>query len=260
MFYSGKIIDCHCHPFLEAESNIAPYGYPVTADDFFTEMHRAGFAACCGSVILRHREKTTFEEIHAANMSALELRKRYGSFYIPGIHVHGDHPEESSRELEEMYHSHGVRWIGELVSYSMHTGAYNSPGMFSIYETARDLGMVVNIHEHLLEVVEDVLKNFPKVNFVLAHPGDVASAKERIELLSKYPNGYLDISGTGIFRYGMLRYALDKMGSHRVLFGTDFPVCAPGVYEGGVLGEHLTNEEREKVFYRNFEDLTSIIV
>lgn len=260
MFYSGKIIDCHCHPFVSADQSIAHYGFPFTEDDFFAEMRRNGYAACCGSVILLKREKTAFEDIRYVNRVELELRERYGSFYIPGIQVHGDYPEESCREIEEMYHQHGVRWIGELVTYIMHTGAYNSPGMFSIYETASSLGMVVNIHESDLGIVEDVLKNFPKLPVVLAHPGDVRECKERIALLAKYPNAYLDISGTGIFRYGMLRYALDTMGTGRVLYGTDFPTCAPAVFEGGVLGEHLTEEELEKVFYRNFENLTGIIV
>ena len=260
MFYSGKIIDCHCHPFVLEKDNIAHYGFPVTADDFFAEMRRTGYAACCGSVILRMMEKTDFEDIRRANRYALELRERYGNFYIPGIHVHGEYPQESCAELEELYHKHGVRWIGELVTYIMHTGAYNCEGMFPIYETAQDLGMVVNIHESDLKIVEDVLKNFPKLSVVLAHPGDVGSAKERIRFLSEYPNGYLDISGTGIFRYGMLRHALDVMGSDRVLFGTDFPTCAPGVYEGGVLGEHLKEDELEKVFYKNFETLTGIVV
>lgn len=260
MLYSGKIIDAHCHPFLLPEGNIAPYGDPVDTEGFFAEMRRMGFSACCGSVLVLKKEKTSFEDIHNANIHALKLRDLSNGFYIPGIQVHGEYAEESCREVEEMYYKEGIRWIGELVEYAMHTGAYDSPGMYRIYETAQALDMTVNIHCSDLTLVENVLKNFPRMKTVLAHPEDMRTCRQRIELLSRYPNGYLDISGTGIFRYGMLRYALDRMGADRVLFGTDFPVCAPGVYVGGVLGEHLSDDEREKIFYKNFESLTGLCI
>jgi len=76
------------------------------------------------------------------------------------------------------------------------------------------------------------------------------------ELLAKYQNLYFDLSGTGLLRWGMLRKGIDMLGSERLLFGTDFPVCNPGMNVYGVLFEHLTDEERRRVFRTNFIDLT----
>ena len=151
-----------------------------------------------------------------------------------------------------MYKEYGVRWIGELVAYMMQTGEYDSGGMFRIYETARDLGMPVNIHCSDLEVIERILKNFPTLNLVIAHPEDVGNAKKRFELVSRYPNAYLDISGTGLFRWTMLRYAIDLCGSEKLLFGSDFPICSPGMNLGGVLAEHLTGTELKNILSDNF--------
>ena len=245
-----KIFDAHVHPFLEQENNIAGYGAPNSLEEFMDELKHCGFSGVCGSVIIRH--SCTFAEVQQANRIALKIRDLYPDFYEPGIHVHADDPEGSCRELELMYHEHRVRWIGELVAYSMGTGEYNLPGMFRIYETARDLGMPVNIHCGDLTVVEDVLRNFPTLHLVLAHPGDRADAKKRFELIRKYPNACIDISGTGLFRWNMLRYAIDQCGSEKILFGTDFPVCSAAMNLGGVLGEHLTDQEKENVLSRNF--------
>ena len=136
------VIDAHIHPFIEPENNIAAFGDPTTPDGFVREMRRTGISRACGSVIARRA--ASFEDVQKLNREALKIRDAYPDFYIPGIHIHGGHPEESCRELELMYKEYGVRWIGELVAYMMQTGEYDSGGMFRIYETARDLGMPVN--------------------------------------------------------------------------------------------------------------------
>ena len=251
------LIDAHIHPFIDTENSIAPFGFPASTDEFMAELKHCGFDRVCGSVLIRHQ--CTIEHVRQANRIALQIKERYPDFYDPGLQVHGGDPESSCRELEIMYHEHQVRWIGELVHYSMETGEYNSPGMFRIYETARDLGMPVNIHCADLTVVEDVLKNFPALTLVLAHPGDLNAVRDRLALIRKYPNACIDISGTGLFRWGMLRYAVDQCGSEKILFGSDFPVCSPAMNLGGVLGEHLTDAEKENILGRNYLRLTGQI-
>ncbi len=248
------IIDAHIHPFIAEENNIAAFGSPCSLDEFMTELKNCGFSKVCGSVISRN--KSDFEEIKRLNRIALEIRKQYPDFYVPGIHVHDSAPEESCRELEYMYREEGVRWIGELVHYLLGTGEYNSKGMFQIYETAQDLGMAVNIHCSDLEIIEDVLRNFPRLKLVIAHPEDLGSAKRRFELVSRYENAFIDISGTGLFRWNMLRYAVDRCGSEKLLFGSDFPICSPAMNLGGVMGEHLSERERENILSSNFLRLT----
>ena len=245
-----KIFDAHIHPFIEPENSIAPYGAPLSLEEFMEELRRCGFSGVCGSVIIRR--KCSFSVVQHANRIALAIRDRYPDFYEPGIHIHAGDPEGSCRELETMYHEHHVRWIGELVHYLMDTGEYNLPGMFQIYETARDLGMPVNIHCSDLAVIEDVLKNFPSLRIVIAHPEDVANAKKRFALVKQYPNTYIDISGTGLFRWNMLRCAINLCGSEKILFGSDFPVCSAAMNLGGVTGEHLTDREKENILGLNF--------
>ena len=50
----------------------------------------------------------------------------------------------------------------------------------------------------------------------------------------------------------MLRYAVDQCGSEKILFGSDFPICSPGMNIGGVFAEHMTDAELKNVFADNF--------
>jgi hypothetical protein len=72
-------------------------------------------------------------------------------------------------------------------------------------------------------------------------------------------NYYLDLSGYGLFRHGMLRRAIDEMGADRILFGSDYPTCNPSMYIGGVLlDELISDEEKELIFSGNAKRLLGI--
>ena len=255
--YDGPVIDAHIHPFIDTKDCIGRFGIPATLEEMASTLKANGFTRACGSVIERKKAES-FEDIKKLNRMCLQARDLYRDLFIPGIHVHGAFPEESVQELEYMYKEHSVRWIGELVAHSLGTGAYDSPGMFAIYETAVKLGVPVNIHCADLAVVENVVKNFPRLNVVLAHPDDAASFLERSGLVSRYKNLFLDISGTGLFRWGMLKYCVKLMGPEKILFGTDFPICNPAMYVAGVLAENLSPEENHLIFAGNFLRLTGM--
>ena len=254
-----EVIDAHVHPFLPScGKNIGRFGLPATTEEFFENLRALGISQCCGSFI-DFAEKMDFKTLMTYNNAALELREKYPCFYVPGIHVHGEYPEESRRMLRDFY-SAGVRWIGEMVNYCMPTGPYDSCGMMKIWETAEELGMVANLHvnDPDLPGLENIVKTFPRLNVVLAHPGDGGAYPKRIALVKKYSNLHLDISGTGLFRWGMLRNAVDELGAEKVLFGSDFPVCSAGMNLHGALSEPLSEEEFKLVLAGNFRRLTGI--
>ena len=257
MLYEGIIIDAHIHPFICEKDCIGRFGTPATLEEMASTLRANNITRACGTVIER-KIAESFEDIRKWNRMGLQAKSLYPDLFIPGIHVHGAFPEESAQEIGYMYEKENVRWIGELVAHSTGTGAYDSPGMFAIYETAVKWNMPVNIHCADLEVVENVVKNFPKLNVILAHPDDAASFLARSELVSRYENLYLDISGTGLFRWGMLQYCVKLLGAHKILFGTDFPICNPAMYVAGVLAEKLSEKENELIFAGNFLRLTGL--
>ena len=248
------IIDMHTHPFLSSEQVIGQYWKPESITDFVREMNKVGIYKFAGSVIYNTKGEFDFNAIAKLNADALRIRDRYPDAYIPGIHVHGAYPQESCAMLHEMY-AQGVRLIGELVPYSLGTGEYASDGMLEIFREAEKLGVLVSIHGCSEDKIAPVLLACPNLQVILAHPGDTAVALERFEFVSRYDNLYIDISGTGMFRWGMLRYAIDTCGVNKILFGSDMPVCSPGMNLGGVLSENLTFEEFKLVLGDNFRNM-----
>jgi predicted TIM-barrel fold metal-dependent hydrolase len=53
----------------------------------------------------------------------------------------------------------------------------------------------------------------------------------------------------------MLRHGINIAGSHKFIFGTDFPIINAIMQVQGVLAEHLTDAERQAVFSGNFKRL-----
>jgi predicted TIM-barrel fold metal-dependent hydrolase len=104
-----------------------------------------------------------------------------------------------------------------------------------------------------------MVKNHKDVVFVAAHPGEYGDFMRHVERMKMSENYYLDLSGYGLFRHGMLRRAIDEVGVERILFGSDFPTCSPAMYIGGVLlDELITDEEKEMIFSQNAKRLLKI--
>lgn len=248
------IIDSHTHPFFDFENGcIGPYGKPETMEEFDFEMRKVGIGRYSGAPLVKH-PVSDFAEIRKINEDALRIRDRFPS-YIPGIQVHGDFPEESIADLTKYYQEDGIRYIGELVPYIMNTGEFNTPGMLAILKEAGKLRMTVNLHGGTRETVVPVLENCPGLNVILAHPGEPwgeNGAKNRFQFVSEYKNLYMDTSGTGLFRWNMLRYAIDVCGAEKLLFGSDMPTCNAGMFLHGILAENLTEEEFRLVLGGNF--------
>lgn len=250
-----KIIDFHTHPFVHDSENVCFYKNTVLdPEDFKAKMQNFGIEKICGSVIER-MDEADFATVRRLNDSALELREKWGDFYEPGVHIHPYFLKSSLEELERC-RKEGVRMVGELVPYFMDWEMYYNDAMHEIYSCIQDLGYsCVSIHTMQEESMEEAVKNFPKINFIAAHPNDKQCFIRHLERMEKYPNYYLDLSGTGIFRYGLIKYGVSRVGSERFLFGSDFPICNAGMYITAVKNEEISRTDRKNIFHRNAEHL-----
>ncbi len=253
-----KIIDCHIHPAVDSKTDFCWYKKSGNIKKQFDDLKRAGISKACGSPIIA-KIPESFKEIKKLNDIALSIRDKFPDFYIPGIQIHPDFPDESCKEIERCCGKYDVRWIGELVGYLMgFPDNYVSENMNMIMEYASKYNVVINFHCFDITVIEKLCKNLPQLNFVLAHPGEKDRFLKRIELVKKFNNLYLDISGTGIDRYGMLKKAVEIAGYQKIIFGTDYPINNPAVYVAGVLFEKLTEKQYRAIFSENFLRLTGL--
>ena len=256
-----EIIDFHTHPFLAEKENICSHkdNYHITAESTVTYMKNLGVSKICGSVVRGKKgEETYWDAISACNESALKLWEMYGDFYVPGFHVHPDYVKESCEEIEKM-HSLGVKLVGELVPYYHGWKDYSLKSFYEILDVAKSYNMIVNFHSTGEDEMDKMVAENPDVIFVAAHPGEKPQFDRHMERMKMSKNYYLDLSGTGLFRLGMLRHAIDLFGAERFLYGSDFPTCNPAMYVGGVLFDSfITDKEKEMIFSKNAKRLLNI--
>ncbi len=253
-----EIIDFHTHPFEDPTENIC--GHKVFCDmsceHTRRDMNDLGVTHICGSVLKRVPDaENIWQTLCACNQKAVELKGKYRGFYIPGYHVHPDYVRESCETMEQM-HRNGINLIGELVPYAHGWSDYSCRGFDEILELAEQLGTIVSFHRLDEDEMDRMVEKHPKVRFVAAHPGEYENFMRHIERMKMSENYYLDLSGDGILRHGMLRHGIDMAGAERFLYGSDFPSCNPGMFIGGVLLDRLiTDQEKEMVFSQNAKRL-----
>lgn len=249
-----KIIDFHTHPFIRQENCSCFYDGIVNGDNFKDIIESAGINMICGSVIRRTED---FEVIRRLNAEAAELGQRWKGFYIPGIHIHPKYAEKSIEEIRLGVKS-GIKLIGELVPYMNGWSTYYDEGMEEIYREIDRQNMIVSVHtdpNRDMDGLEKAVGEFKNIIFVAAHPHQKAHYYRHIDMLKKYDNYFLDLSGTGLFRYGMLKTLVNSVGSQKILFGTDFPISNPAMYVKAVYFENIKENDMENIFYKNAEML-----
>ena len=252
---SIEIIDFHMHPFLSSSNNFCMYKENLEMDynTVIKDMEEAGVSTFCGSVISGSLENG-FETLQKCNQDALKLREIYGEKYIPGFHVHPNYIEESFKELE-FASQNNVKLIGELVPYMNGWDDYSCKEFSLILDEIEKYNMVVSLHTINFEKMEKMASQHKNVKFVFAHPGEKPTVINHIEVMKKLDNVYLDISGGGIHRYGVIKHLINNVGAERILFGTDYPLGNVKSYVSAVLGEKITDREKELIFSGNAKNL-----
>lgn len=254
-----EIFDFHTHPYRNPAHNAGIYPHLLALDTkeaLVADLSRAGITRFAGSVLRPFPKEEGFSPLARANDDALSLAAALGDAYYPGVHIHPDYVDESCAEIARAADA-GYRLVGELVHYACGWD-FSHKGLYPILECARARGMVVSLHssgEADIEGAQALCAAFPTLPFVLAHPGDGARPRHHAEAMKRHANLFLDLSGTGLFRYGTLTYLVREVGAERILFGTDYPICTPAEYVGGVLCERLSRAERSLIFAGNAKRL-----
>ena len=254
-----EVVDFHIHPPIGKEANICHYRDTVENSEatILSDMQRAGISRFCGSVILKDSDPVSLLE--RTNTETLALAERFGGAYIPGAMIHPAAVRESCEWLEKM-HKAGCRLIGEIVPY-IHRweGGYRNPALREILSLAGELSMVVSYHstDDVAGEMAMVSEN-PDTTFVAAHPGEKTRFLAHLDSMKQYKNLCLDLSGTGLFRYGLLREGVKTLGAERFLFGTDYPICNPMAYRAAVEYEPISDADKELIFSGNAKRLLGL--
>jgi predicted TIM-barrel fold metal-dependent hydrolase len=194
------------------------------------------------------------EEFLAGNREVARYVEKYKGRFLGACIVNPQFIEESLREIEYCRNQLGFVWVGELCNYMV---PYPYTIKLIFVEHVVKLNMVLALHTEEGEM-EYIARRFPGATIAFAHFGcdnEYANIFKRIDMVAENPNFYLDTSGYGHDRVGVLEYAVEKIGPGRILFGSDFSINDPGTVIARINNSFLTEEQKQMIFSGNLQEL-----
>jgi uncharacterized protein len=247
--------DAHLH--CPAESGELWQWHPVTRnfDEFVAYLDRTGVQR---GIINSQRSqlKGTPAEFIAGNREVVRYVEKYKGRFLGACVVNPLFIDEALREIEECRRQFGFAWVGELCNYTV-PYRYTVKEFDQLVQQVVKEGMVLDVHTEL-EEMEYIIQKFTQATIVFPHFGDSHEYDhifKRIDLVARNKNCYLDTSGYGHDRVGMLEYAVKTVGPDRVLFGSDFSINDPSTVIARIEHSFLTEEQKKKVLSGNLQAL-----
>ena len=255
-----NIFDFHLHTGYDFhDNNIDPQYFKDT-------LTKNGMTGAAGSFINKAMNKQPLENypelIKNANRAGWEFNKMFPDFFVPGIHIHPEFVTLSCEQIIE-HKRRGFNLIGELVGYMMWFD-FNHKNWSEILTLANENEMVISFHtpKQDFDALANHARQFKNIKFVIAHLDGYRLYDTCISLMRECENVYADISAHGADRKGMLKDAVSKVGSHKILYGTDYPGIDGNTwthkFTNYVLNEDISDADRENIMYKNAKTLLNV--
>ena len=106
---------------------------------------------------------------------------------------------------------------------------------------------------HGWEHIFNVLKEFPKLTVIITNYGLWGSDRYFYPLVREYGNVYIDTSDYQVL--GGYEAFINKFGSDRLVFGSDFPMDNIGGTITTLFGSWINESDKENIAFRNIERL-----
>jgi len=225
-----------------------------TFEEFDAYLTRTGVQRGIINSVRSQLAKTAKDFIEGNREVARHAEKSKGRFLAACV-VNPVLIDEALREMEEC-RKLGMVWVGELCNYTV-PYQYTIKEFEQLVDQAVKLQMVLDVHTDLDEM-DYIINKFPQATIVFPHFGDsheYSDIFKRIDAVASHPNTYLDTSGYGHDRVGMLEYAVKTIGPDRVLFGSDFSINDPSTVIARIQNAFITDEQRGKILSGNLEAL-----
>ena len=245
-------IDAHAHVYFTDDS-------PAVQLDF---ADRLGIDKLVVSRPMTPGSKGLPEEFIRCNDLVLKAAKNHPDRLIAQPTLNPRYPKESMREIERCVDAGSVG----LKVYN-HV-KINDPLFYPIIERFIDLKMIILMHVgigksritydpgepenvSIPEDFADVAGRYPEAMFQFAHLAGGEDWEDACNTLKNSPNVYLDLSGSNNDA-NIVDFARECVGVDRLLFG-----CDNSFYQGvgHVFAANLTAEERDKIFFGNYNNI-----
>lgn len=185
------------------------------------------------------------------NEMVLEAIRAYPNRFKGYVTLSPYFPQEMKEELTLRF-SQG--FIGIKLHPDTHSYPLEEENYLPAYEFANQIGCPVLIHvwgERPVRALGELAKSYPNVTFIMGHSGgDLKAMMLAPEIVIQNENIYLDLTGSAMYR-GIIEYFVERVGSEKVLLGTDFPFIDPRPAIGWVKSSNISDRDKENIMYRN---------
>lgn len=189
------------------------------------------------AAVLEHPECVVEE-----NRYLLDLATRENWVY-PWVVIDPRQPE-TYRQAEEMLSA--PKTLGIKIHPSCH--GYDIRGYGdALFSFAAERKTFVLMHPQYIEDMPAFADRYPDMNLIIAHLGSLA----HIDAIAaaRHGNIYTDTSGGASNMNSIVEYAVSRVGSEKILFGTDTYSCA--FQFGRIALSALPEEDKANILYRN---------
>lgn len=248
-----QVFDAHLHcPDMSGQ---VWQWYPVTKtfEEFAQYLDRTGVQRGIINNVRSQLAKTPKDFIEGNRETARYVEKYQGRF-LGACVVNPLFIDEALREIEDCRKQLGFVWVGELCNYTV-PYRYTIREFELLVQQVVALNMVLDVHTEL-EEMEYIIGKFPRATIVFPHFGDSHEHEhifKRIDAIAAHPNTWLDTSGYGHDRVGMLEYAVRTIGPDRVLFGSDFSINCPATVIARIENAFITEQQKKKILSENLQ-------
>ncbi len=239
------IIDCHCHAG-KGDGLTGPWDTDAPLRDFMQWATEAGIQQV--NLFSAFHSDYAVANANVAKIVGQNPEKLYGFAFV--------HAARDAGRIKTMV----GKAINDYGFCGIKAHRYDARISREICDVAR-LFRIPVLYDVVgeISVVELLATQYPDVNFIIPHLGsfsdDWRSQNGLIDFLVRYKNIYTDTSG--VRRFDILKKALDRAGSQKVLFGSDGPWLHPGVELSKIFALNLSEKENQQILSGNFLKLIS---
>jgi predicted TIM-barrel fold metal-dependent hydrolase len=221
------VVDCHAHLYDD------PGGQ--RGEGLLTAARRLGIQQLMVSRLWagnRVPATATPEDFRRCNRAVEGWIERAPQMLLGYCFVSCTYPQEAERELEACVEQRGFRGLKLYAACR-----YDDPRVLPVVARAARYGVPVLLHvvqRRTADIpgqyasdgreVAYLAQRLPQAKLILAHIGGGGDWGFSIKAVRRFPNVYVDLSGSGIDA-GMVEAAYEAVGGARLLFGTDGSMC-----------------------------------
>jgi len=265
--YDGPVVDVHAHLRLGEDDGAEP-DQPIGTRELRALAEQAGVVHSALIVMARKGEP---EATRARNDAVIAAARASGGFFYAVASVHPDDGDAALAELARLA-GLGVR----VIKLHPNTQKFDvaDPGVARVVQAAGDLGLVLLFDGFSPWDAEQTGKflllaiQHPKARLILAHMGAVRFHEfalfGMVRRFAWYPrNVWCDLSAVAVFYADspyreQLVWVIRKVGTDRILFGSDWPVDTPARAVAAVRALGLTRAEQAQILYTNAATLLGL--